>query len=256
MNNKLIYSCVFFNEGYLELTELLLKSYSQFGNTADKADYLIICSAKFKDAIQSLFSRLNIKGKIWVLNPMNKFEACYYRLKIFDYPKIDQYDKILYLDTDIIISNDLNTILDIDIKEVLYSYADDDKTISDWGHGKIIFEKLNISFNPRQKVFSTAILYFLNCVTMRKLFKDVIKNIEMICPNGKYHLGGTYDQDFVIFQCVIDKLYDTNTISKYCQNNAGKPAENLILNHFCVPCGEPNGKRARMYNFYYELNNV
>ena len=281
MNNKLIYSCVFHNEGYLDLIDLLLKSYSQFGNVADKADYLIICSPKFKDAIQRFFNKLNIKGKIWVLNPVNKFEACYYRLKIFDYPDIDQYDKILYLDTDLIICNDLNTILDIDLKEVLYSYADDDKTISDWGHGNIIFEELNIDFNPKQKAFSTAVLYFLNCKRIKKLFNDVIKNIHAICPNseytlsgsydqagkacpnGEHHIEGSYDQDFIIFQCVIDELYDINTINKYCQNNADKSSENLILNHFgsniwrrqngviTIPCGEPYGKMARMYNFYH-----
>ena len=32
-------------------------------------------------------------------------EATYSRLMIFNYSKIDEYNKILYLDTDIIISN-------------------------------------------------------------------------------------------------------------------------------------------------------
>ena len=39
------------------------------------------------------------------------FEACYSRLKIFEYSDINKYDKILYLDYDILITNNLSNIL-------------------------------------------------------------------------------------------------------------------------------------------------
>ena len=101
MNKKIIYSCVFFNEKYIELIQLLLKSYKLFGNSTENIDYLIICNPNFKNKIQLLFDKLNINGKIWCLDLETIFEAGYSRLKIFDYPLINDYDKILYLDCNI-----------------------------------------------------------------------------------------------------------------------------------------------------------
>ena len=43
MIKTIIYSCVFFNEKYIHLINLLLKSYKLFGNSSNDVDYLIIC---------------------------------------------------------------------------------------------------------------------------------------------------------------------------------------------------------------------
>ena len=152
MTRTIIYSCVFFNKKYINLVNLLLKSYKLFGNASDDIDYLVICNPNFQKKIQAIFDNLNISGKIWCIDLKTSFEGCYSRLKIFDYTNINLYNKILYLDTDIIISNSINEILDFEMKKNIYSYDDDDKRIINWGHGYIIFETLNIPYNPQQKV--------------------------------------------------------------------------------------------------------
>ena len=48
MIKTIIYSCVFFNEKYINLINLLLKSYKLFGNSSDDVDYLIICNPNFQ----------------------------------------------------------------------------------------------------------------------------------------------------------------------------------------------------------------
>ena len=48
MTKTIIYSCVFFNEKYINLINLLLKSYKLFGNSSDDVDYLIICNPNFQ----------------------------------------------------------------------------------------------------------------------------------------------------------------------------------------------------------------
>ena len=68
MTKTIIYSCVFFNEKYIELINLLLKSYKIFGNSPDNVDYLIICNPNFKKKIQEIFDNLNITGKIWCID--------------------------------------------------------------------------------------------------------------------------------------------------------------------------------------------
>ena len=94
MIKTIIYSCVFFNEKYTNLINLLLKSYKLFGNSSGDVDYLIICNPYFQKQIQAIFDNLNISGKIWCIDLKTKFEAGYSRLKIFDYPDINLYNKI------------------------------------------------------------------------------------------------------------------------------------------------------------------
>ena len=72
---KLIYSCVFFNENYINLIELLLKSYKIFGDPSNDIDYLILCNDEFKNRIQEIFNILNINGIIWCLDIKTIFES-------------------------------------------------------------------------------------------------------------------------------------------------------------------------------------
>ena len=66
MTKTIIYSCVFFNEKYIHLINLLLKSYKLFGNSPDDVDYLIICNTHFQNKIKAIFDNLNISGKYGV----------------------------------------------------------------------------------------------------------------------------------------------------------------------------------------------
>ena len=257
MTRNLIYSCVFFNEKYIYLIKLLIISYKFFGNISN-TDYLIICNPQFKNKIQSIYNNLNLNGKIWCLDLKNKFESCWFRLRIFNYPNINLYNKILYLDSDIIISGSLNKIFNFQMKEIIYTYDDEDdnhggKNISNWGHGEIIFKKFNKPYNPKQIVFSSGIMCFLNTQKLKKLFENVINDIKYLCPNNIYKLNGTYDQDFIIYQGVINNMYDVKKFKKYCKNNSKIYKKELILNHFCAPVGSADGKLIKMNKF---MNNI
>ena len=51
-----------------------------------------------QDKIQQIFVDFNIRGNVWCIDLNTLFEAAYARLKLFEYPNINQYEKILYLD--------------------------------------------------------------------------------------------------------------------------------------------------------------
>ena len=100
-------------------------------------------------------------------------------------------------------------------------------------------------------------MYFLNCKEIKQLFSDILKNIEYLCPNNKYNLGQAYDQDFIIYHCVINEMYDIQKLNKYCKNNhqhTSKEHNNsLVFNHFCIPCGKPTNKLEKMTNFMNDI---
>ena len=107
MSKTLIYSCIFFNENYINLINLLIKTYILFGNPHNNIDYLIICNPHFKKKIiqTSIFKLNYFKPKIWTINLYTLFHAAASRLIIFQYQHIKKYKKILYLDNDILITN-------------------------------------------------------------------------------------------------------------------------------------------------------
>lgn len=254
MGRNLIYSGVFFDEKYIDLIKVLLRSYQIFNKSSSDNDYLIICNPNFQDKIQTIFDNLNLNGKIWCLDIKNHFEACWSRLKIFDYPNIHNYSKILYLDTDIIIASPLDKLFNFKMKEVIYTYDDEIKKIKDRGHGAIIFDKFKKDYDPEQLVFSTGIMLFLNGPSIKKLFNDIIGSINNLCPHNIYNLGEAYDQDFIIYHCVINKMYDIERINKYCANNQKTISPDLILNHFCFPICHPEGKLKKMTDFFSTLH--
>ena len=255
---KLIYSCIFVNIEYLELAELLLKSYKLFGGAPNDIDYLIFCNPNFKDKIQVMFNNLKINGKIWCLDLHTKFDACCARLKIFDYPDIDLYDKILYLDCDILVTNPIATIFDIPLENKLYAIKDGNTSHEYWGGG--FFENdLNID------AFSSGILLFNNDIILKRLFLKIISHIGEELNNHNYEplfnqkkevdfnkLFG--DQPFIVYAAIKSNLYDNTKLIEFIVNN---PDVNYIhsleeyatITHFPGGPGYCKNKLYKMIKF-------
>ena len=87
---------------------MVIIEHSQGVYNTYRTKYLIITHKSFEPEIKQLLSKYNINHDIWCLNIKSIFGACCSRLLIFNYPKINKYKKILYLDTDIIITSTLN----------------------------------------------------------------------------------------------------------------------------------------------------
>ena len=253
---NLIYSCVFFNSEYLELLKLLLQSFKLYSNLTNY-DYLIITEERFKNTIQTLFNNNNINGKIWCLTADSQLESCYTRLKIFNYPEMNKYDKLLYLDTDILIIDDLNKITTLNISNKLYCFNEGEK-VSSWGHGKLLFKKYKVKINYDIDMFSTCVMLFLNCDIIKNLFEKVLKHINDMFPNPKlYNLKSSFEQDFIIYHSYIDNIYDNELITKFVRNsNMDMVYDGNIITHFCIPCGDTKGKYCRMKSWLEYVNKI
>ena len=116
----LIYCCVFYNKDYVRLLELLLKSLKIFSPQNFTFDFLVITQKNFEPMVQDLGRKLGIVLKTFSLEFSTIFQAACARLFIFDYPEISRYQKLLYLDTDIIIKAPLNPIFELPIDDLLY----------------------------------------------------------------------------------------------------------------------------------------
>ena len=242
MTKTVIYSCVFLNEKYINLINLLLKSYKLFGNSSDDIDYLIICNPDFQEKIQEIFDSLNINGKIWCLDLETLLEAGYSRLKIFYYPDINLYNKILYLDCDILITNSINNLLDFPLDNKLYALEEGTTGHEYWGWQ--FFDN-----NPNCSAFTSGILLFNNNIIIKDLFSKILLHIDNHIINN-LPIPLCLDQPFIVFHAIKNNLYDNQKLINLVINNPNK-FNGETISHF--PGGEGPGdyvsKIHKMGNF-------
>ena len=252
----LIYSCVFFQKRYINLINLLLKSYILYGGNNLNIDYLIICDPIFKNKINTIFKNLNINGKIWCLNLNTKFEACCSRLKIFEYVNINNYSKILYLDCDILITNELSNILKFPLEDNIYALQEGNTDHHFWG--KQLFNP-----NPNIPAFTSGILLFNNCLTIKNLFVDILNHINTELkklnykPLFKQNIEVDFnklfgDQPFIVYHSITKNLYNNTKLINIVVNNPSK-FNGETISHFPGGPGNYESKISKMTDY---LNNV
>jgi len=244
MNKTIIYSCVFFNEKYIYLINLLLKSYKLFGNSPDDVDYLIICNHEFQNNIQEIFDNLDISAKIWCIDLKNKFEAEYSRLKIFDYPDINLYNKILYLDCDILITNSINKILDFQLEDKLYTIQEGNTNHQIWGSQ--FFDK-----NPNCSAFTCGILLFNNNIIIKDLFSQILlhihNHITSMLPIPIYLV-----QPFIVYHAVKNNLYNNQKLINIVIDNPNN-FNNETISHFP---GGPSNYKSKIIKMCNYMRNI
>ena len=159
-----------------------------------------ISSSSVTKEIKKICSNLNINTEIWCLKLTTKFEAGYCRLKIFEYTHINKFDKILYLDCDILVTNNLKNIFDITLENKLYVLKEGNTNHVFWG--KEFFQENN----PNSVAFTSGILLFNNCSCIKKLFQNILKHINEHLIQCK-EIPLCLDQPFIVYHSFLNDLY-------------------------------------------------
>ena len=214
-----IFCCVFTQEKYVEMF-LLLESSLNLIDT----EIVVYTSSEFMNKIKVHQLNENI---IFNLNDSYNTidKACKAKLDFFNLPSIQKYNKVLYLDTDIIV-RDINNIFDVCKENVIYAFGEGEiNHYTDfWGKSLFCDESINSS------AFSCGVLLFNNCETIKNLFEkikdDMGKRSHYFC-----------DQPFIVYNAFKENLYNntelepfvTNTITsdKPIYHSAGGPGDHL-----------------------------
>lgn len=247
--HDLIYCCVFYNRDYLRLLDLLLKS-MRFYSSLDSFDILIITQRDFEENIKGLGKSLGINLKTFCLDLTTIFQAACARLSIFDYPEISNYKKLLYLDTDILITSDLRPVLDNNIKDLLYAFKSGHITSHNFGGQFFNFNTIN----SNKSGINSGVLLFLNSLTIKELFSRMRSHIE------EYTQAGTkppycMDQPFISYHAIKDSLYDNELLSQYINLFEGEIEAHEIkaICHFSFPIGNFWNKYSRMSEYFSKI---
>lgn len=220
-----IFVTVFNQEQYVDMFYLLLESIFIYGNLNENVKVLVYTSTTFMQMIKQ--SHLYDKEKIlFEINDAydNVNKACNAKLDLFNLESITKYDKILYLDTDILVKDDINKVFEVCKEDVLYVLKEGciDNDCDCWG--KTLFGDELHNYDDKT-AFSSGILLFNNCDKIRELFKIINEDVA-----NRYH--EFHDQPFVVYNAFKYNLYNNEVLQSLIVNNDNNIHSDKIIHHF------------------------
>ena len=243
-----IFVCVFNQEKYVDMLYLLLESIFIYGNLDDNTKILVYTSTPFMNMIKNshLFNDEKI---IFEINDNydNVDKACKARLDLFNLSSITNYSKILYLDTDIIIKDDINKVFEVCKDDVLYVLEEgviDSET--DWWGKSLFGDEIN-NYNDKT-AFSSGIILFNNCDRIKELFNKINEDIR----NRPYFFD-CFDQPYIIYNSFKCNLYNNKALNSLVVNNDMDIHSNKVIHHFPGNPGVYQHKIAKMNYFLKEI---
>jgi lipopolysaccharide biosynthesis glycosyltransferase len=160
-------------------------------------------------------------------------KACKARLDLFDLlvstNKKYNYEKILYLDTDIIVKGNLQTIFDLCQKDQLYVLEEGsiDSDSDFWG--KTLFQNAGDLqlYTNKMDAFSSGILLFNNSKKIKDLFSCI--NLDIIKRPFKFYC---HDQPYIVYNAFKYDLYNNQILKDFVVNNDRDIYSSKTIHHF------------------------
>jgi predicted O-methyltransferase YrrM len=241
-----IFLTVFNQEKYINMAYLLLESIFIYGNLDNKTSILIYTSTPFMNIIKKSHLFNDEKIKFEINDTYYSIDsACKARLDLFNLSSISNYNKILYLDTDILIKNDINKVFDICKEDILYVLEEGGIDLENDYHGQTLFGD-EINNYTDKSAFSSGILLFNNCEKIKDLFNKI--NADII--NRPYNFS-CYDQPYIVYNAFKYNLFNNKLLNSFAVNNDIDIHNDRVIHHFC---GVPGVYAHKIHNMNIFLN--
>lgn len=149
---NLVYTTIGFSKSYAQCIQLFLKSILLYSSLKG-IDILIICDedmfSEVSDIAYSIFDNEYLKNKMFFLvapNSADAMKASIHKLNIFDFPQLEAYKNILFVDVDVLCLHSLDAFFSIMDEKITderkhYLYAHKEK--EDPMQNKIPFWSMN-----------------------------------------------------------------------------------------------------------------
>jgi hypothetical protein len=230
----LAYYTIGLNGAYCEAVRLAILSLRLFNPSFD---VLVICDHQLLAACQAALSKITNIQYLPVTNSKTPEQASAHKLNVFDYPKVFDYDRVLYIDTDIVTHRCLDDqIASIVDKTKLYVYAEHtDPAFHRHRYWTLPNEYSNSTIDMfREKkinVFCAGFFAFIPSAEMKSHFTAIIARM-------KSHVGDFfYEQSFMNVYFNTRSLTDTSVFDSAVFQQ-GKPGGDTSSNegklvHLC-----------------------
>ncbi len=224
---------------------LLLESILIYGNLDDNTNILVYTSTQFMNVIKR--SHLFCDKIKFQINDTyhNIDKACKARLDLFNLPSITKYNKILYLDTDILLKDNINKVFNVCEEDILYVLEQGEINSNTDFWGKSLFGNEITNYNDKS-AFTSGILLFNNCKKIKDLFQKI--NEDIINRPHLFH-----DQPHIVYNAFKYNLYNNKILKSLVVSNNNNIHSDKVIHHFSGGPGVYQDKIDVMTIF---LNNI
>ena len=240
-----IFVTVFNHEKYIDMFFLLLESIFIYGNLDETTNILVYTSTPFMNMIKQSHLFNNEKIKFEINDTYNNIDKA--RLDLFNLLSITNYNKILYLETDIIVKDDINKVFDVCKEDILYVLEEGriDCNTDFWG--KNLFGDEVNNYNDKD-AFSSGILLFNNCEKIKDLFNKINEDIV-----DRPHNFTCYDQPYIVYNAFKYNLFNNKILKSLVVNNDNYIYSDKVIHHFP---GSPGVYQHKIVNMTKFLNSI
>jgi len=249
MSRNLIYLCVFYNTDYILLLQEVFRSIDRCGGLNENTDLLVFTHPTFQAEIEKAATESNLTVRFFFIEFNSLFHSAMARLFLYEWVPIWNYDKVLYLDTDLLINGVLSRMFELPIESGKL-YALEEGTIENpfWGGELFDFS----AWDRKMPGFTSGVLLFKNTLEIKNLFVSVIEHIHADCFVKKKLVPSTLEQPYLIYHAYTQNKYNIELLKDYVVNNAEVP-ENKIIYHFPGGPGGFVNKYTKMLEFIKKL---
>lgn len=260
-NKNLIYYTVY-GEKYCILLNESLKSLHQ-NNNSKNFDVLIITDYDTKQIFENncnVKQYFNIKYHL-VEKPTDAIQSSMNKTKVFDYAEIDYYNKILFLDCDIICLKDVQIIFDsISVENKLYVFNNPNVDMNSYAsvfHGlkHNTDDVIKVATDLHYKPFNAGQFCFVNSERMKNHFSNL--NIFINDWPSAYF----FEQSFMNVYFVLAGALNFSLRDYFCLANCNSKTFDKVHNdvsvflHFIAPALDGE-KKLEFINSYKNTNNI
>lgn len=177
---NLVYYTIYFNKGYCELLNKSIETLLQYSDSSTY-DILLITDEPTKQVLEKLPFIIK-KPPLYHITetPTDGVEASQQKAYVFDFKDINQYNKILFVDCDVVFTKDVSQIFNLNIKtNTLYTAYNANLNYSfhksiHHGFEMLSDDHVKEMVTAKQMPFNAGQYLFLNTARMEQHFKNVI----------------------------------------------------------------------------------
>jgi hypothetical protein len=236
---KLIYFTLGNNLNYIRLADLCIQSLYKSGYDGD---FLFIT-----DSQDHILNSITFKTSPLFLNINNSglLESSANKLKLYKFDKINDYDKIIFSDLDILWTKNPDIIFNEINEDKFYMSNENSLMSNEWWGAKILNdeEKNYININNINGV-NAGIFAFNNNMVKH------LKNIDDFLNNNLHLSNECLEQPFLNVYLFRNELYNTKLNGYVTHNGYHLDRYDGVALHFAGGPGNFSVKYDKMINFY------
>jgi hypothetical protein len=235
---KLIYFTLGNNENYVKLADLCVNSL--YENNYD-GDFLFITNLK-----EIILNTISFKKEPFFINvdETNLLISASNKLKIYQFQNIEDYDKIIYSDLDILWLSNPDTIFNEIVEDKIYVSNEIELMSEEWWGGNILNENEKQFIKENNiKGINSGIFGF------NKIMINHLKNIEEFLYQNQNLINDCLEQPFFNVYLFRNNLYDNILNKCICHYGYNMDYYDGTVLHFAGGPGNFEHKYNKIINY-------